>query len=109
VGGSESGLRYLQCALCSSEWHVVRTQCSNCANGKDIAYYNVEGDAGIVRAEACPECETYLKVVYMDKDPHAEAMADDLASLALDVLMGEQGLSRSGVNLLMVHGDPVDN
>ena len=109
VGGSESGLRYLQCALCSSEWHVVRTQCSNCANGKDIAYYNVEGDAGIVRAEACPECETYLKVVYMDKDPHAEAMADDLASLALDVLMGEQGLSRSGINLLMVHGDPADN
>ncbi len=105
VGGSESGLRYLQCALCSSEWHVVRTKCSNCDNGKDIAYYNVEGDAGIVRAEACPECETYLKVVYMDKDPHAEAMADDLASLALDVLMGEQGISRSGVNLLMVHGD----
>jgi FdhE protein len=109
IGGSESGLRYLQCALCSSEWHVVRSKCSNCDNSKDIAYYNVEGDAGTVRAETCPECETYLKVAYMDKDPHAEAMADDLASLALDVLMGEHGYGRSGINLLMVHGDAAGN
>jgi FdhE protein len=109
IGGGESGLRYLQCALCSSEWHVVRTQCSNCGNSKDIAYYNVEGDSGSVRAEVCPECETYLKVAYMDTDPHAEAMADDLASLALDMLMGEQGYGRSGINLLMVHGDAPEN
>lgn len=109
IGGSESGLRFLQCALCSSEWHVVRSKCSNCDNTKDIAYYTVEGDAGVVRAETCPQCETYLKVAYMDKDPHAEAMADDLASLALDMLMGEQGYSRSGINLLMVHGDVSEN
>ena len=109
IGGSESGLRFLQCALCSSEWHVVRSKCSNCDNTKDIAYYTVQGDAGVVRAETCPHCETYLKVAYMDKDPHAEAMADDLASLALDMLMGEQGYSRSGINLLMVHGDVSGN
>lgn len=109
IGGSESGLRFLQCALCSSEWHVVRSKCTNCDNTKDIAYYSLEGDAGVVRAETCQQCETYLKVAYMDKDPHAEAMADDLASLALDVLMGEQGYSRSGINLLMVHGDASEN
>ena len=109
IGGSESGLRYLQCSLCNSEWHVVRAKCSNCDNSKGIAYYTVEGDAGVVRAEACPQCESYLKVAYMDKDPHAEAMADDLASFALDVLMGEQGYSRSGINLFMVHGDAAGN
>jgi FdhE protein len=109
IGGTESGLRYLQCALCSSEWHVVRSKCSNCDNTRDIAYYSVEGDAGVVRAETCPECGTYLKVTYMDKDPHAEAMADDLASLALDMLMGERGIGRSGINLLMVHGDAADH
>ena len=104
IGCNVSGIRYLQCSLCSSEWHVVRAKCSNCDNTKGISYYNVEGDAGVVRAESCPECQTYLKVVQMDKDPHAEACADDLASLALDLLMGEQGASRSGVNLLMIHG-----
>lgn len=104
IGSNVSGIRYLQCTLCSSEWHVVRAKCSNCDNTKGISYYNVEGDAGVVRAESCPECQTYLKVVQMDKDPHAEACADDLASLALDLLMGEQGFSRSGINLLMIHG-----
>ena len=104
IGSNVSGIRYLQCSLCSSEWHVVRAKCSNCDNTKGISYYNVEGDAGVVRAESCPECQTYLKVVQMDKDPHAEACADDLASLALDLLMGEQGASRSGINLLMIHG-----
>lgn len=104
IGGNVSGIRYLQCSLCSSEWHVVRAKCSNCDNTKGIVYYNVEGDAGVVRAESCPECETYLKVVQMDKDPHAEACADDLASLALDLLMGEKGVSRSGINLMMIHG-----
>lgn len=104
IGGNVSGIRYLQCSLCSSEWHVVRAKCSNCDNTKGISYYNVEGDAGVVRAESCPECETYLKVVQMDKDPHAEACADDLASFALDFLMGEKGVSRSGINLMMIHG-----
>jgi len=104
IGGNVSGIRYLQCSLCSSEWHVVRAKCSNCDNTKGISYYNIENDAAVVRAEACPECETYLKVVQMDKDPHAEACADDLASLSLDLLMGEQGVSRSGINLLMIHG-----
>lgn len=104
IGSNVSGIRYLQCSLCSSEWHVVRAKCSNCDNTKGISYYNIEGDAGVVRAESCPECHTYLKVVQMDKDPHAEACADDLASLALDLLMGEQGASRSGINLLMIHG-----
>ncbi|HEY6094050.1 MAG TPA: formate dehydrogenase accessory protein FdhE [Gallionellaceae bacterium] len=104
IGGNVSGLRYLQCTLCSSEWHVVRAKCSNCDNTRDISYYNIEADAGVVRAESCPECQSYLKVVHMDKDPHAEACADDLASFALDWLMGEQGLGRNGINLLMLHG-----
>lgn len=107
IGGNVSGIRYLQCSLCSSEWHVVRAKCSNCDNTKGIVYYNIEGDPGVARAESCPECQTYLKVIQMDKDPHAEACADDLASLALDLLMGEQGVSRSGINLLMIHGTDV--
>ena len=44
IGGNVSGLRYLQCSLCSSEWHVVRAKCSNCDNTKGISYFNIEND-----------------------------------------------------------------
>ena len=42
IGGAESGLRYLHCTLCNSEWHVVRAKCSNCDNTRDIGYYHLE-------------------------------------------------------------------
>jgi FdhE protein len=33
------GYRYLHCALCAAEWHMVRVQCTRCgASGKSIAY-----------------------------------------------------------------------
>jgi FdhE protein len=105
IGGAENGLRYLNCALCGSEWHVVRSRCSNCDSTKGIAYFSVEGGKDIVRAESCPECHTYLKVVYQDKDPNVDPVADDLASLALDLLMGEESYAKSGINYLMIYGN----
>ena len=41
----------------------------------------------------------------MDRDPHAEPVADDLATLTLDLLVSETGAQRHGVNL-MLFGDP---
>jgi FdhE protein len=104
IGGAENGLRYLHCALCSSEWHVVRAKCSNCDNSKGIAYYHLEGDANVVRAESCPECQTYLKVIHQDKNPMVDPVADDLATLTLDLLMDEAGFTRSGINWYLIHG-----
>lgn len=106
IGGAENGLRYLHCTLCSSEWHVVRAKCSNCDNSRDIACYHLEGGNRVVEAESCPECRTYLKLVHQDKDPGADPVADDLASLTLDLLMDEAGVARSGVNWYLVHGHP---
>lgn len=104
-GDADHGLRYLHCALCGTEWHVVRAQCSHCDNDKGIVYYTVEDRKDPVQAEACPECGSYLKLCRMDQDPNVEPLADDLASLALDLLMSEEGFARSGVNYLMVQGD----
>jgi FdhE protein len=104
IGGAENGLRYLHCALCASEWHVVRAKCSNCDNTRDIAYYHLEGGNRVVDAESCPECETYLKVVHQEKDPQADPVADDLASLTLDLLMDEADTARSGINWYLVQG-----
>ncbi|MFN3750636.1 MAG: formate dehydrogenase accessory protein FdhE [Thiobacillus sp.] len=100
--GAEHGLRYLHCSLCATEWHMVRAKCSNCESTRGIAYYGIEGDKGAVKAEACEECGSYLKILYLDQDPQLEATADDLATLALDILMDEQGVQRSGPNLFLV-------
>lgn len=104
IGGAANGLRYLHCALCNSEWHVVRAKCSNCDNSRGIAYYHLEGKDRLVQAESCPECQTYLKVVQQEKDPLADPVADDLATLTLDLLMDETGFARSGINWYLIHG-----
>lgn len=110
IGGAQQGLRYLQCSLCGSEWHMVRVKCSNCEATQSISYYGIEGAPGSVKAEACDECGSYLKILYMEKDPLVEPVADDLATLALDVMMSESGLPRSGPNLLLVSaGDANDH
>jgi FdhE protein len=106
IGGAEDGLRYLHCTLCNSEWHVVRAKCSNCDNTRNIAYYHLEGDDKVVQAESCPECQTYLKVIYQDKDPMADPVADELATLTLDLLMDEAGYARSGINWYLIQGHP---
>jgi FdhE protein len=41
---------------------------------------------------------------YQEKDPMLEPMADDLATLALDLLVDEQGFQRSGPNFLLHPG-----
>lgn len=102
IGGTEQGLRYLHCSLCGSEWHMVRAKCSNCESTKGIAYYAIEGDKGAVKAESCEACNSYLKILYLDKDPLLDPTADDLATLALDILMDEAGVQRSGPNLFLL-------
>ncbi|MDA8128685.1 MAG: formate dehydrogenase accessory protein FdhE [Betaproteobacteria bacterium] len=104
VGGAQNGLRYLHCALCNAEWHVVRAKCSNCDNTRGIAQDRLEGSDGVVQAESCPECNTYLKIIQQEKDPLADPVADDLASLALDWLMDESGVARSGINWYLIQG-----
>jgi FdhE protein len=106
-----SGYRYLHCALCATEWHMVRVQCTQCgASGKDIAYQSAastaEGpgaDAGAaaVRAETCEHCRGYCKILYQEKDPGVEPVADDIASMALDLLLGEAGCHRNRSNPLL--------
>jgi FdhE protein len=104
MDGSASGLRYLHCSLCNSEWHMVRSKCSNCDSTKGGTYYSIKGGNDIVSAEACQACSTYLKVIHQDKDPGVDPVADDLATLALDLLMGERNFAKSGVNLLLIQG-----
>lgn len=107
------GYRYLHCSLCATEWHMVRVQCTACgAVGKDVAYHTLEGvlptnDTPLeqrlpaVRAETCEHCRKYRKILYEEQDPGVEAVADDLGTLALDLLLNEQGYQRASDNPLL--------
>ena len=121
IGGFESGYRYLHCALCSAQWHLVRIKCGHCLGTKGIHYQALDAvdaaAAGVVRdrapivavrAECCDQCGHYLKILSMEKDPDLEPVADDLATVALDLLVSETGKASAGVNLMLLYGDPGD-
>jgi FdhE protein len=102
VEGSLQGVRFLCCPLCASQWHYVRIKCANCTSTKGIAYQHVAEQSAAIKAETCDECGTYTKIVYLEKDPHAEVFADDLASVALDILTGEAGWARANPHPFLV-------
>ncbi|MBF8742745.1 formate dehydrogenase accessory protein FdhE [Pseudomonas guariconensis] len=107
--GKHNGLRYLACSLCACEWHVVRVKCVYCDSSKDLRYTSLEDDRHApgkapLRAECCPGCNSYLKQCYLENDSAAEPLADDLASLALDMRLDEEGFQRLAPNLLLAPG-----
>lgn len=102
LGAAINNLRYLHCSLCNSEWNVTRATCTTCDTDQQVALQELEGSKGAVRAETCDACKSYLKIVYQDKDPNVDPVADDLATLALDMLVDEAGYERSGPNLLLI-------
>jgi len=67
----------------------VRVTCSHCQGTANIAYHTIAGGSDAIRAESCDHCHTYRKILYQEKDVGVEPVADDLASLALDLLMTE--------------------
>jgi FdhE protein len=115
IGGLKQGVRYLVCSLCATEWHLVRVKCAHCDSTKNIGYLSLSTDPtsasaleaatrDVVKAEVCDECSSYLKVVSLESDPSADPVADDLATLALDVLVDARGYQRVGPNLLLHPG-----
>ena len=96
--GNNSGLRYLHCSLCESEWYVPRIKCTSCDNMQDIQYFSLENELAAIKTECCEVCHGYLKILDQDKDPHIEVVADDIASLILDMKTEEEGFAKSGMN-----------
>jgi FdhE protein len=100
---SAQGARYCACSLCGTLWNYVRIRCTQCGSTKGISYQEVAGGAGTVKAETCDSCHTYVKVLYQDKDPSLEPVADDVASLGLDLLMRDGPYRRAAFNPFL-HG-----
>lgn len=99
------GVRYLLCSLCAAEWHYVRLKCSHCLSTRELDYLHFDDSPHGIKAEACPDCQTYLKQLYLEIDANGEAVSADLASLDLDLCLAEQGWQRRTPNLLLAPGD----
>jgi FdhE protein len=100
--GQTPGIRYLHCSLCSTAWNHVRAMCITCGQARSVSLKEIEGGSGAVKAETCNECYTYSKVLYQARDMEVDPFADDLATLGLDLLVGEAGWSRHAPNPLLL-------
>lgn len=112
-----AGQRYLSCSLCGTQWNMVRIKCANCLGVENISYMSldaadapeVDNDASSSRAakaavlaETCSDCNSYLKIMHTDRDPFLDPVADDLATMTLDVLLADTGKVKYGTNLMLL-------
>ena len=102
INSEVSDLRYMHCPNCNSQWNALRAKCTFCGDQSAITLQSIEGakDGALkgARAETCDHCHAYRKLFTRREQQYADPIADDLASLALDILVGEDGYHRGGHN-----------
>lgn len=96
------GTRFCSCATCATLWNYIRVQCTLCGSNKKIQYQEVEGYEGQIKAEICEDCRGYVKMMYQQKNRDIDPVADDVATLGLDILIQELGFKRGGVNPFLI-------
>ncbi|RPI33692.1 MAG: formate dehydrogenase accessory protein FdhE [Chloroflexota bacterium] len=96
IQGKE-GVRRLRCGLCGAGWYYPRLKCAICGNEDyhALGTIYVEGEKEKYRLQTCDACKNYIKVVItFEPNPVELLMVEDLVTLHLDVIAGEQGFSR---------------
>jgi FdhE protein len=96
------GVRFCVCSLCATQWHYVRIKCTLCGSTKGIAYREIEGGDGSVLAETCESCRGYVKILHQHKKPGLDPVADDVASLGLDLLLRDEDYRRGAINYFLL-------
>ena len=94
--------RYAACATCQTLWNEVRVKCLACGSTKGISYRSLDAEGSVIKAEVCDPCRSWVKVLYQDKDPALEPIADDVGSLGLDALMRETDWRRAGFDPFLI-------
>ena len=90
--------RFCACSLCATLWNVVRVKCVMCSSTEGISFKVIEGKPDTIKAETCDKCRSYVKILYQVNDPLLESVADDVASLGLDMMLAEEGWKRGAHN-----------
>lgn len=107
VMGAE-GARYASCGCCQTLWNEVRVHCLACGTNKGIGYQAVEDGAAddktgaLIKAETCDGCGSWVKIMAQNRNPSLDPVADDVASLGLDVLMQDSAWRRAGFDPFLI-------
>lgn len=111
--GPVHGARYVSCALCGTLWNHVRVKCVACESTEKISYHALSEDGETlaggamvkaredetpIKAETCDDCGLYVKIFHQHLKPSIDPVADDVASLGLDLKVREAGWARAGFN-----------
>jgi FdhE protein len=90
--------RFCACSLCGTLWNYPRVKCTLCGSTEDISYQEIAGGAPAVKAETCGPCGRYVKILRQDANPSLDPVADDIATLGLDLLLRQSEYRRGGAN-----------
>lgn len=90
--------RFCACSLCGTLWNYVRIKCTACGSTEGISYQEIDGGSGAVKAETCDSCRSYVKIMNQHKEAGVDPVADDVASLGLDLLVRDMGYRRASFN-----------
>ena len=89
------------CAVCFGEAAAPRLGCVSCGETDvdKLPVFRTES-TDPARIDACDSCKGYVKTIDLTRDAMACLIADDLASVSLDLWAREQGYHRVRPNLL---------
>lgn len=89
------------CGVCFTESPAPRLGCLHCGESDvdKLPVFRTE-NTDPARIDACDSCHGYVKTIDLTRDAMACIIADDLASVSLDLWAREQGYHRVRPNLL---------
>ncbi len=82
--------RFCACSLCATLWNDPRIKCVLCGSTEGIGYQEIAGGSGAVKAETCDSCHGYRQDPSAAQCSALDPVADDVATLALDLLLRER-------------------
>jgi formate dehydrogenase maturation protein FdhE len=89
------------CGVCLAESSAPRLGCPSCGEQRVEALPIFRSDATEpARIDACDTCRAYTKTIDLTRNASACPIADDVASISLDLWVREQGYQRARPNLL---------
>jgi FdhE protein len=99
------GARYACCSCCATMWNEVRVKCLSCGSTKGVGYRSIEiegNEEAVIKAEICDSCNSWTKILYQNLNPTLDIIADDVASLGLDLLMKDSQYRRAGFDPFLI-------
>lgn len=92
----KEGFRFVSCSFCRTSYRVPRMSCAFCGESEHgkLSYFTADDETGY-RVDVCETCKFYLKATdFRELDKKPLPLVDDLESLSLDILAGNEGYKR---------------